>query len=63
MDATHIQNLPRMRTIKQIAREGIISEWTLRRWVSEHRIPFIKSGNRVLINLDLLIEVLNKGEF
>ena len=57
------RNLPQMRTIKEIARLGIVSEWTLRRWVQERRIPFITSGNRVLINLDVLCDMLAKGEF
>lgn len=60
---TATRNLPKMRTIKEIARLGIVSEWTLRRWVQERRIPFIKSGNRVLINVDVLCDMLAKGEF
>ena len=55
--------LPRMRTIKQIAELGVIGEWTLRRLVAEQRVPCVRVGNRVLINVDLLIDLLNAGEF
>lgn len=50
---------PRMMTIREIARTGILPENALRRLVKQGKIPHIKCGNRVLINYDRLIELLN----
>ena len=45
-------------TIRQVAKTGLISENALRRLVKEDKAPFIKSGNRYLINYPLLKEQL-----
>ena len=56
------RSIPRLRTIKQCEDMGVISQWTLRRLIKERRVPCIKVGNRSLDNIDLLIDLLNKGE-
>lgn len=54
--------LPRMRTIREAARETGIPEHAMRVLVKEGRIVYIKVGSKALINLDKLVEYLNKGE-
>ncbi len=51
--------IPRMLTIRQVAATGLLPETALRRLAAEDRLPALKVGNRLLINLDLLIEQLN----
>lgn len=50
---------PRMMTIREIARTGILPENALRRLVKQGKIPHLKCGNRVLINYDRLVKLLN----
>ena len=59
--------LPRMRTIKETIQEikaidanSAISEHNLRNLVAQNAIPYVKAGNKVLINLDGFIEYLQK---
>lgn len=51
--------IPRMLTIRQVAATGLLPETALRRLAAEDRLPALKVGNRLLVNLDLLIEQLN----
>lgn len=53
------ERLPRMLTIRETARTGILPETALRRLAAENRLPALKVGNRVLINYDRLVEQLN----
>ena len=52
-------NLPRMRTIREIASMGVISEYALRLMEKQGRLPCIHVGKKCLINFDSLIEQLN----
>ena len=54
--------IPVMLTIKQASAASGISEYRLREWCKQKRITCILCGNKFLINLDKLIEFLNKGE-
>lgn len=56
--------LPRMRTVREIAATGLMSEYALRLLEKQGRLPSIRVGTKILINLDLLIQLLNtpKGE-
>ena len=56
--------LPRMRTIREIAATGLLSEYSLRLMEKQGKLPCIHVGKKCLINLDLLIQQLNnpKGE-
>ena len=58
-------NLPRMRTIREVAKLGILSECCLRKMQKEGRLPCMYAGTKCLINLDLLIDQLNNlgGEY
>lgn len=53
------ERIPRMLTIRETAKTGILPETALRRLAAENRLPALKVGNRLLINLDLLVEQLN----
>lgn len=53
------ERLPRMLTIRETARTGILPETALRRLAAEGRLPALKVGNRLLVNFDLLVEQLN----
>lgn len=53
------ERVPRMMTIRETARTGILPETALRRLAAENRLPALKVGNRVLVNFDLLVEQLN----
>lgn len=56
--------LPRMRTIREVAATGLLSEYALRLLEKQGKLPSIRVGTKILINLDLLIQQLNnpKGE-
>ena len=58
------ETLPRMRTIREIAATGMLSEYSLRLMEKQGKLPCIHVGRKCLINLDLLIQQLNnpKGE-
>lgn len=49
---------PRMLTIRQTAETGILPENTLRQFVKTGKVPFIRVGNRVLINYNKLCRML-----
>lgn len=51
----------KFKTIRQVAKEGILTEHCLRRLARDGLLPAIKAGNRVLINLDRLLEQLDDG--
>lgn len=59
-----MSNVPRIRSIRETAEffkkmdpETEITEYTLRKMISEGTIPYIKTGNKFLINVDLLIKM------
>lgn len=54
------EKIPRMLTIRETARTGILPETALRRLAAENRLPALKVGNRVLINYDRLIQMLDE---
>lgn len=47
-------------TIRQAASMGVLPEYTLRLMEKQGRLPGIRSGNRFLVNLPLLIEQLDR---
>lgn len=54
--------LPRMRTIKQGAKEAGIPENFLRQLVKQHKVVCVSTGIKTLVNLDALIEYLSIGD-
>ena len=55
-------SLPVMLPITKAVNESGLSYKWLKRLCDEGKIPHIKSGNRILINFDRLIDYLNTGE-
>ena len=55
-------NPPRMRTIRETARETGFPEHALRVLVKQNRIVFVQCGSKTLINLDRFVDFLNSGE-
>ncbi len=51
--------LPRMRSIREIAQTGLLSEYALRRMEKSGHLPCVHVGKKCLVNLDKLIELLN----
>lgn len=61
--------IPRMRSIQQCAAyfkeqdPGTgIGEWCIRQMVNRGEIPVVRSGRKILVNLDMLIEYLSGEE-
>lgn len=52
--------MPEFKTIRQTAASGLISEHYLRSMVARGECPGFRSGNRFLINVDLLKETLDE---
>ena len=46
-------NTPKLMTVRQIARTGIISEGALRRMIKEGVLQPLYSGNRALLNFNM----------
>ncbi|MCL2212390.1 MAG: hypothetical protein FWB93_00950 [Oscillospiraceae bacterium] len=51
---------PRMMTIREVAREGILTEHALRLMLKSGRLPAIYIGTKALINYDNLIAQLSE---
>lgn len=53
------ENKPKMLTIRETARTGILPEHALRRLLKTGKLPAIYVGNRALINYDKLCDQLS----
>lgn len=51
--------MPEFKTIRQTAATGITSEHHLRLLVAQGKCPGVRSGNRFLVNVDVLCEMLD----
>ena len=51
--------IPKMMTIREVARTGILPENALRMFVKQNKIPHIKVNKKVLINFKVLCDMLN----
>ena len=49
---------PRMLTVREVAATGVLRENAIRAGMREGWVPYIKSGNKALINYDKLIAKL-----
>jgi len=49
---------PKMLTINEAASTGVLKKNTIRNLVRQREIPYIKTGNRVLLNYDALLAYL-----
>lgn len=54
-------NVPKMRTIKETAKETELSYNYIRNLCLQNKIVYVRAGNKYLVNVDKLIEYLNTG--
>ena len=53
-------SLPTFLTIRKAAATGLLSEHHLRQMVARGECPGIRTGNRFLVNLDALVQLLDQ---
>lgn len=51
--------IPRFMSIREVARTGLLSEYTLRLMEKQKKLPCVYTGRKCLINFDRLVEQLN----
>lgn len=56
------ENIPRMLSIAECAKTTGLAEHFIRGLVWENKITYITAGRKYLVNLDKLIEYLNRGD-
>lgn len=61
--------IPRMRTVQQCAAylkendpDCCVGEWCIRKMIQQGKIPVVRSGKRILVNLDTLLTYLAGGQ-
>lgn len=54
-----LPRIPKMMTIRETAKTGILPEAALRRMVKDGTIPAIYSGTKAFINFDTLCDMLS----
>ena len=54
-----IVEVPRFMSIREVAKTGVLSEYTLRLMEKQKRLPCVYSGRKCLVNFDRLVEQLN----
>lgn len=52
-------NIPKMMTIKEVAKTGLLPEHALRQLSKQGNLPALYIGKKCLINYDLLVKQLN----
>lgn len=52
--------IPKMMTVRQGAKTGMISEYALRQLIKQGKIPCIALEHKVLINFDAFVEQLQQ---
>lgn len=56
------EKIPVLKTIKETSIIVGLARYHLRQLVKQNKIKFVMAGKKCLINLDSLIDYLNKGE-
>lgn len=57
-----MEKIPKLMSIREVAKTGLMSEYSLRELNREGRLPVIKLKNKVLVNYERFVEMINKGE-
>lgn len=52
--------VPRFMSIREVAKTGLLSEYTLRLMEKQKRIPCIYVGRKCLVNFEQLVDRLNQ---
>lgn len=55
-----MENHPRMMTIREVARTGLLPEHALRTLARQNKLPCIYVGNKCYINYTALIQMLGE---
>lgn len=53
--------IPRFMSIREVAKTGLLSEYTLRLMEKQKQLPCVYTGRKCLINFDRLVEQLNQA--
>lgn len=53
-------NIPKMLTIREVAKTGLLSEYALRQLCKQGKVPCITVNNKVLINFDAFVQQLQQ---
>ena len=59
-NAVKIKGMSNYRTIREVARTGLLAEYHLRTLYHQGRLPGIQTGRKFLVNVDLLQEQLEQ---
>ena len=51
--------VPRFMSIREVAKTGLLSEYTLRLMEKQKKLPCVYTGRKCLVNFDRLLEQLN----
>ena len=51
--------LPTMLSIKEVAKKTKLPEYTIRRLITDKKVPFINNGKKYYVNLEQLNQYLN----
>ncbi len=51
--------IPKMMTVREVARTGVLPENAIRTMLKNKTIPAVYAGNKALINFDRLCDYLN----
>ena len=51
--------IPRMMTVRQVAKTGILPENAIRALLKQGKIPAVYAGNKAFINFESLCKMLN----
>lgn len=53
--------IPHFMSIREVARTGLLSEYTLRLMEKQKQLPCVYTGRKCLINFDKLVDQLNSS--
>jgi hypothetical protein len=54
------EQLPRLLSIREVAKTGLLSEYTLRKMEKQNQLPCFYAGRKCLVNFDKLLDQLDK---
>lgn len=51
--------LPKMLSVKEVAHRTKLPEYTIRRLITDKKVPFINNGKKYYVNYECLVDYLN----
>lgn len=55
-------DIPSFMTIREVAKTGLLTEYTLRLMAKQEKLPCIYVGKKCLVNFEKLVELLNRSD-